>query len=530
MISLTARILTVLALVQGICQNTSASALETQSGFHCVSYKLQASITPEQQSLSAEALLSLVCVMAKSDTLEFSLNQHFPAQQILVNKLKPSAIIRRMTDDGECFYTVIPPQPFVPGDTVLLSVCYAGTLDTTLEFGIISPPVTELSGYMDWFPLLSSTDYSETKTDLAVTLPSKYEFTSGGLKVAEDLTKETRTKRWRDEDEEWLDFVVIASDRMTLEQVSAHRSIFYSTEGERERLLKMITYSTDCIHYYTSLYGPSRLRRDITIVSLPIARNSTVAYYRSTLFVYVQSYMEGEGNSWQFNKTLFHEIAHFFWTVTTPNIRPPDSWINEGLAEYSAWLAVGKMYGQDYFNTCLEQASRIILKEPRVFLTHSAQDDYFYAFVPYIYHMLRYNVGDSLFFAILKQLHPTIGTSGKTSAPAFVGILQKFTSTKLDAFFGEWLSREEFPILCFDWQQESRGVNNYDLHIVITQQQNQTFATPVPVLLRYSSGDTEARKVFINDRVTSVNIPTHAPVEEVQLDADRSIIATVIRK
>lgn len=530
MISLTARTLIALALVQGLCLTKTASAAETHHNFQCVSYRLQASITPERHTLSAQALLTVLCLVARSDTLEFSLNQNFPIRQISVNHIKPLGIMRRITDDGDCFYTLFPSKKSVSCDTLLLSFSYAGSLDTTLEFGIISPRITELSGYMDWFPLLSSTDYSETKTDLAVTLPSKYEFTSGGLQVADDLMNDKRTKRWHDGNEQWFDIVVVASDRMKLEQVSPHRSIFYSTESEREQLLKMITYSTDCIRYYTTLYGASRLRKDITIISLPIVRNSTVAYYRSTLFVYVQSYLEGEGSSWQFNKTLFHEIAHFFWIVTTQNVRPPDSWINEGLAEYSAWLAVQKIFGQDYFNKCLANAATIILKKPQVYLRHSAQDDYFYAFVPYIYHMLRYDFGDSLFFAILRQLHPTIGTSGKITAPAFIDTLQRFTSTRLDTFFGQWFSRDTLPILSFRWQQDSLGIHSYRVLVDITQRQSQTFNTPVPVLFRFGSGSAELHKVFINDRVTSVSIPTNRRVEQVEVNADKSIIATIMRE
>jgi len=530
MISLTIRTLVALALLQGVCLTKAASAAETSLNFQCVSYRLQASITPERHNLSAQALLTVVCLVVQSDTLEFSISQNFPIQQISINNIKPLGAMRRITEEGDFLYNVIPPNRLFSGDTLLLSLNYTGSLDTTLEFGIISPRITELSGYMDWFPLLSSTDYSKTKTDLAVTLPSKYEFTSGGMQVADDLTNGKRTKRWRDEDEEFFDFVVIASDSMKLEKVSPHRSIFYSTGAEREQLLKMISYSTDCIQYFTSLYGPSQLRRDITIASLPIVRNSTVAYYRSTLFVYVKWHLESEGSSWQFNKTLFHEIAHFFWTVTAPYVRPPDSWINEGLAEYSAWLAVQKIFGQDYFNKCIERATEIILKKPRVFLRYSDQDDYFYAFVPYIYHMLRFDLGDSLFFVMLKQLHPSIGTSGNVTASAFVDTIQRFTSTNLDTFFGEWFERDTFPIVAFRWQQDSLSVHSYRVLVDITQRQSQTFNTSISVLFCFSLGRTEVHKVPINDRVTSVSFSTTDRVEDVKVNSDNSIIATVIRE
>ncbi|MGD0037550.1 MAG: hypothetical protein ABSC53_09685 [Bacteroidota bacterium] len=415
------------------------------------------------------------------------------------------------------------------GDTISLSISYAGSLDTILEFGIISPKITELNMYVNWFPSLGSTDYSETKTDFSLTLPSEYEFTSGGLMVADDRSEGKHVKRWLNEGALWLDFLVIASDTMKLEQISPQRFIFYSTEAERQELLKMVEYSTECIRYYTTLYGTSRLRKDITIVSLPIKRKSTVAYFRSTLFVYTRSYLETGSATWQFNKDLFHEIGHFFWTITSPIVRPPDSWINEGMAEYSAWLAVAHIFGNDYFDKCVEQASNIILKKPRVFLTHRAQDDYFYAFVPYIYHMLRFDLGDSLFFAMLKSLHHTIGTKGNTSPQAFIDSIQKFTSTSIDTFLAQWFSRDTLPILAFAFRQDSLSENNYRIRVEVTQRQRELFDIPVALLFRLKSGDNEVRKVFIKSRVTSVTFLMRARVEQVDLNEDKSTIATIIR-
>lgn len=360
MVPFFARALISLALLQSICFARDVSTVEPPSDFRCVSYRLQTSIEPEQHSLNSETLLTLVCNVASVDTVEFSLNENFPIKKISVNNIDPIRIDHHMSKYEECFYKLLFRKTYVTGDTILLSISYAGSLDTTLEFGVISPQITELSGYIDWFPFPSSTDYSETKTDFSLTLPSKFEFTSNGLLVVDEQIGTTHTKRWLNENEYRLDFVVIASDNMKLQQVSPHRFIFYTTESERQQLVKMITLSSECIQYFTMLYGPSKLQKDITIVSLPKIRNSTVAYYRSTLMVYVQSYLVSEGNSWLFNKTLFHEIAHFFWTVTSPSIEPPDSWIDEGLAEYSAWLAVDKILGKDYFNKCLEYATNVI--------------------------------------------------------------------------------------------------------------------------------------------------------------------------
>ncbi len=508
----------------------TVASSEAKARFQCTRYQLKCSIIPEEYSLSAEALLRFVCLAPNVDTLEFSLNENFSVQSASLNGIQSHSLIRGPIGGDGRLYKLISTNKLPLGDTVLLSIAYAGSLDSALEFGIISPGITELSMYVNWFPSLSSTDYSETRTDFSLTFPAQYEFTSGGLLVADELREGKRVKRWLNEGELWLDFVVIASNHMKLERMSPHRYIFYSDEIERRDLLQMIDYSTECINYYTTLYGPSRLRKDITIVSLPIERKSTVAYFRSTLFVYTRSYLQSGYASWQFNKTLFHEIAHFFWIITSNSVRPPDSWIDEGLAEYSAWLAVGHIFGDDYFNKCLTQASNTILKKPRVFLTHSAQDDYFYAFVPYVYHMMRFDLGDSLFFTMLKELHSTIGTKANTSPQAFIDSIHQFTHIPIDTFLQQWFSRDTFPDLTFSFQQDSLSANNYRVRVRIAQRQAQIFNTPVAVVLRFASGVNEMHKILIKDRVQSFEFLIQTRLKQVDLNPEKSIIATVIRQ
>ncbi len=518
--------LLLLTIVTDLCAGASS---ENKSAFRCTTYQLKCSITPEKHSLNAEGLLRFVCY-APSDTLEFSLNENFAVQSASLNGIQSYPMVRGPIGEDGRIYKLILTDRLPVSDTISLSIAYSGSLDSAQEFGIIGPRITELNTYVSWFPSLESTDYSETRTDFSLTFPAAYEFTSGGLLVADNLQDGKRVKRWLNEGELWLDFVVIASDSMKLELISPHRYIFYSDQIERRALLKMIEYSSECIGYYTTLYGPSLLRKDITIVSLPIERTSTVAYYRSTLFVYTRSYLESGYASWQFNKILFHEIAHFFWIITRTSVRPPDSWINEGLAEYSAWLAVAHIYGNDYFNKCLNQASNTILKKPRDFLNLSAQDDYFYAFVPYIYHMMRFDLGDSLFFTMLKELHSTIGTQANTSPHAFIDSIQELTHIPVGTFLEQWFSRNIFPDLAFSFQQDSLGESNYRVRVQISQRQAELFKTPVQILLRFELGANEIHKLFIKDRVQQFEFSIHTKLKQADLNPDRSIIATIIRQ
>lgn len=170
------------------------------------------------------------------------------------------------------------------------------------------------------------------------------------------------------------------------------------------------------------------------------------------------------------------------------------------------------------------------LNKPQDFMTHTAQDDYFYAFVSYIYHMLRFDLGDSLFFSMLKQLHPKIGTLGNLSSKSFVDTIRKFTSTDMDTYLGQWFSHNTFPVLAFNWQQSLLDMHKFKVVLEITQRQNQLFCTPVSVILKFNSGDTEIRKVYIKDRITKTIISTNARVEDVEINEDKSIIAAVIRE
>jgi hypothetical protein len=107
-----------------------------------------------------------------------------------------------------------------------------------------------------------------------------------------------------------------------------------------ERLLK-------AMERLSSLYGPHQTKGMLRLVYSP--RNGQ-GYSRIPLIIVseertLQKLSEPFGEARDFSHNC-HELAHFWWMLVDPNTT--DDWINEGLAEFSAFRISEEIFGKSF--------------------------------------------------------------------------------------------------------------------------------------------------------------------------------------
>ena len=120
------------------------------------------------------------------------------------------------------------------------------------------------------------------------------------------------------------------------------------------------------------------------------------------------------GNDYKNNKKgydflLFHEMAHEWWGNYLSVADWADLWIHEGFAVYAEALYLEEKYGADEYNKFFR--TRILKKIPRnqpVVPQRNASMELVSGLDPYnkgayVLHMLRYLIGDEIFFEILNE-------------------------------------------------------------------------------------------------------------------------------
>jgi len=150
--------------------------------------------------------------------------------------------------------------------------------------------------------------------------------------------------------------------------------------------------------------------------------------------------------------TLAHELAHQWYGDAVTLGRWRDIWLNEGFAEFSAWLwseHTGKRSAQQIFD--------------RLYTSHSATDESFWnpppgdpggpenIFSGSVYERgamtlqaLRVKVGDPTFFRVLGGWYAG-NRYGNAQVEDFIGYAEKVSGRDLTEFFDAWLYRPGRP-------------------------------------------------------------------------------------
>jgi aminopeptidase N len=196
---------------------------------------------------------------------------------------------------------------------------------------------------------------------------------------------------------------------------------------------------------------------------------------------------------------LAHELAHQWFgdRVTCGSWR--DIWLNEGFAVYCTTLSLTKLFGESYFTSWRSSIVNAVTAQPngsvyvddttnvgRVFdgrLTYNKG--------AYLLHMLRWKLGDSLFFKGLRNYlnDPAIAYSF-TRTSMLQQHLESVSNQSLTNFFKQWFYGQGYPTYLVLYNQD---INN-QLKVTLNQSTSDNsvsfYEMPVPLRIKGQGKDT----------------------------------------
>ena len=218
-------------------------------------------------------------------------------------------------------------------------------------------------------------------------------------------------------------------------------------------------------------------------------------------------------NCWNEN-LVSHEHAHqWFGDMISPGTWA-DVWLNEGFATYCEALWYEHTFGYGtYKNTIYSDASSYFSGNPGwpiydstwAITTPPGNILYNYAIIyakgSCVLHMLRYTLGDSLFFHGLKTYATdTANFKFKSAVTAdFISELNQSTGQNLDWFFNEWVYGPNHPVYQNTYTFIDIGGGNWQVEFLAKQTQTNAgfFTMPIEIKVSFGSGDTTIR--VLND-------------------------------
>lgn len=219
-------------------------------------------------------------------------------------------------------------------------------------------------------------------------------------------------------------------------------------------------------------------------------------------------------NCWSEN-LISHEFAHQWFGDMITCATWADIWLNEGFATYCEALWYEYTSGYSAYKSDINSDKNSYMSgnpgwpiyNPQWAITTPDVNTLFNYAITYakgacVLHMLRYTLGDSTFFHLIKFYATDLRYKFKSITTAdFVNLVNEVTNQDLSWFFNEWIYSPNHPVYQNTYSISSAGNGNWFVSFTAKQTQTNTvfFKMPIVIKVSFSSGPDTLIRVF-NDR------------------------------
>ncbi|MFQ5678258.1 MAG: M1 family metallopeptidase [Gemmatimonadota bacterium] len=229
---------------------------------------------------------------------------------------------------------------------------------------------------------------------------------------------------------------------------------------------------------------------------------------------------------------IAHETAHQWFGDSVTPADWPHLWLSEGFATYLTVLYFEARDGPEAARARLEAARRAYLDSEVTGLPvvpSRAPERLFDLLNPNSYqkgawflHMLRAEVGDSVFFGALREYYAE-HADGTAVTRDFRLAVERASGRALDGFFDQWLYRPGYPRLEIEWRETT--ADRVEVEVRQVQPADwPTFRLPLVVELRGATGRAMRRTLPVHGRSERFPVSVPFPVTELHVDPDGRLL------
>ncbi len=402
----------------------------------------------------------------------------------------PLSISSGQKDSVTVFYKGVPPSSGF------------GSFNQTTHSNI--PVIWTLSepyGAKDWWPCRNGVDDKTDSIDIIISCPSAYRASSNGMLISESDNGVTKTAYYKHR-------YPIASYLVAF-AVTNFKVLNHSVQLGSVNL-PMITYC------YPESEASFQANTPKVLQALSIYHQNFGPYpfitekYGHTQFSWGGG-MEHQTNSFITSTSenlMAHELGHQWFGDKVTCGSWQDIWLNEGFATYLSYFYFEKTDPAGHLNR-IKNLSASITSSPggsvwvndttnvgRIFDSRLS-----YNKGAYILHMLRWVLGDTLFFRGLRQyINDPVLTYGFARTNDLKRNLEQISGKNLSEFFNDWFTGQGHPSYTVKWSQN----NNNWAKIKISQVSSHSSVSyfEMPLTLKFKSGAQE-KTIVVNNTVNN---------------------------
>lgn len=366
----------------------------------------------------------------------------------------------------------------------------------------------------NWIPCVDNPADKAT-VEFLVIAPSHYQVISNGLQIEEStLPDNKRETHWKENIPLPTKVMVIGAADFAVNYVGNVNCVpVYSWVFPENRKEGFYDYATakDILAFYDNYIGTYPYEKLANVQSKTIFGGMENA---SAIF-YFENSVTGERRE---ESLIAHEIVHQWFGDMATEKSFAHVWLSEGFATYLTHVFIESKYGTDSLNKRMKNE-----REEVIDFVKSTVKPVVDSISPYmqllnansyqkggwVLHMLRRELGDSIFKKCIRQYYAAYAGSNAETAD-FRKVVEKISGKDLSTFFKQWLFTPENPSLDISWKYD---VKKKEVLINIVQQQKTEFRFPIEFAFINSKGKKTIEKFVVDKKVKSFTIAlTEKPV------------------
>lgn len=464
-------------------------------------YRCEWLIDPSVRFINGKVTVSFV-VKSSADKIIFDLSSSLnvdsiiyhgnsiPFQRVLKDGLQiplPGILSAGQKDSVSIYYNGIP-------DPGITGVIHQGNYRGNFALWTLSEPY----GAKLWWPCKNGLSDKADSIDIIITTPDVYLPSSNGIVVNENIANGQLTTHFRHRYPIASYLVAVALSKYYIDKDSIQIGtrqmpvIMYVLAVATPNFHKpAIVVAKQCLQKFSDLFGLYPFYKE---------------HYCQTQWLIGSGGMEHQTNSFLGSRgaaLVSHELGHQWFGDKVTCGSWQDLWLNEGFATYTTNIfyehfdtALLRLTLQNIINSVTSQPGGSVWVDDTTRFSRLFDGRLTYNKGSYVVHMLRWVLGDSVFF---KGIRRYLDDAAVTYSFARTADLKKALETEsgknLETFFQKWIYGQGYPNYNAEWTQNN---NNW-----IKVKLNQTTSHPsvsfyeMPVTLVAKSGSQES--TFIVD-------------------------------
>ena len=507
-----------------------------QNNIDVLHYRFHIGLNDANDTLHGVAIIDFA-VKEETSSIRFdltSLKKEGKGMIVTTLGYKSSEIIPQPQFKQELEHLVINSSLFKKGDTATIIINYKGIPSD--GFIISKNKYGHRTFFADNWPNLGHNwlpchddPADKASVEFIVTAPDHYQVVANGIQVEESsLQNGNKQTHWKED-------VPVSTKVMVI--------------GVAEFAVNLTGYVNDCIPVYAWVYPEDKekgfydfaITKDILSFFIkqigPYGYKKLANVQSKTKFGGLENantifYAEGNITGNRSKEELYaHEIAHQWFGNMATEKSFGHLWLSEGFATFFATYYMEEKYGKEK-GIAMRQEDR-----EQVITYHSKNNlktvvdtsitDFMKMLNPYSYqkggwvlHMLRFQLGDSVFFRAIRNYYATYA-GGIAGTDDLRKIFETVSGKDLKQFFNQWLYTPGLPDVKIKWKYNP-VTKKTDIEIV--QQQKNSFSFPLTIAVKLASGKILKQTLEVHKQAATFSLLLKEKPVELKADPDSELL------